>query len=1087
MGMWKVSGMGGALVGLALTAALTVGCSDPEVIDGEGEPDATVGEPDAGDVGGGGDVDAGGEGLERAEIDVDALLEAPGEGFVRAVQVQSPEKSIDGEVAQGLVGDWILENAFGRYQIGFGERVVGPCSWDGNPIAVSGAEEGAESVLGEICFLLNIGQTFRPELVEVLEDGAEGRAVVAVTGRPVPLDFLNVSSMVDEFAPGLLDALDFDPVRELPLTVTVYYALTPESRSLRVLTAMRNEGAAAEYVVAAHLVLSGSTGSYFNPLGGPKGWGYRSLGSDSLSADPVSYLGYFNRRGGYAVVPDAWEYMEREGMPVGAGMLAVSGAAGLLHGATDVLQTLAAPRSRWPETRGYQAIEPGAVTTVGYRLYPGDGQVSSATDVIFEAMALSTSRVGGRVVDAQGEGVEGVKVSALREGERTFVAGWTDADGAFGFDVPQGSWELRFREEGVLTRVTDVEVGSEDVALGDVALTEPGVMSVQVRDAAGEPVPARVVIACVNGCGDKREDSRERDAGLAPPYGWLRIEELGVSGEATLKMAPGDYRVSVNRGMTWSVWPPDATLTGGEVVSVSAGEEVMVEAEIAEVIDTTGALSADFHIHAMYSPDSNVSEEQRVLDFMSGGLDVMVSSDHDAISDFGAAIVRLGAQAQIASVVGSEITTSNLGHINAFPLRRDAGARRGGPLDWSNDGGLHLTLQEVVDRTREHPGEQVIQLNHPRKPMGAIGLLEADVITGQSFADPAARRMTDAFVDEVSGDTGLWTDDFDAIEVLNGFSEGDFWSSMRWWLAMVGRGFSPTATAVSDTHGVYGSLAASPRSFVMVDEGKDNAQTMVIDHLVERIKDGAVVGTTGPFMKVEIVSADQEVAGPGDVLDATSGEVTLKVDLQLTDWIDVDRLDLYINVPGEGLVGEPGEAVEEVLAPTQQVDVVWDEGAHRELVAQGTQAHYRWRQVVEVELEVAQDSYVVVVARGVNGRSMVPVLASSVKPMAFSNPVFLDADGGGYDNPPLEAYRQALLEARVSGEDVSQRRSGLREPVIRPGEALRAEHLSGLIEALSCSHGGEEAAHVHGHHHEHGHAHKAGHDHHHDGEGGHAH
>lgn len=1083
---WRALGTGRVWAGLALSGALAVGCSDPEVVDGEGELDVEVGEPDVADVGGGDDVDAGGEVLERAEIDVDAVLEAPGEGFVRAVQVQTPEESIGGDVAQGLVGDWILENDFGRYQIGFGERVVGPCSWDGNPIAVSRAEEGAESVLGEICFLLNIGQTFRPEVVEVLEDGSQGRAVVAVTGKPVPLDFLNVSSMVDEFAPGLLDALDFDPVRELPLTVTVYYALVPESRSLRVITAMRNEGAAAEYVVAAHLVLSGSTGSYFNPLGGPKGWGYRSLGSDSLSADPVSYLGYFNREGGYAVVPDAWEYLEREGLPVGAGMLAVSGAAGLLHGATDLLQTLAAPRSRWPVTRGYQAIEPGEVTHVGYRLYPGAGAVSSVTDAIFEDLALSAREVRGRVVNAQGEGVSGVKISALRDADRTFVAGWTGEDGEFAFDLLEGDWELRFREDGVLTRVSGVEVADEDVALGEVVLSEPGVMSIQVRDAAGEPVPARVVIACVNGCGDKREDSRERDAGLAPPYGWLRIEELGVSGEATLKMAPGDYRVSVNRGMTWSVWPADATATGGEVVSVSAGEEVVVEAEIAEVIDTTGALSADFHIHAMYSPDSNVSEEQRVLDFMAGGLDVMVSSDHDAISDFGAAIVRLGAQAQIASVVGSEITTSNLGHINAFPLQRDAQARRGGPLDWSNDGGLHLTLQEVVDRTREHPGEQVIQLNHPKKPMGAIGLLEADVITGQSFADPAARRMTDAFVDEVSGDTGLWTDDFDAIEVLNGFSEDDFWSSMRWWLAMVGRGFSPTATAVSDTHGVYGSLAASPRSFVMVDEGRDSAQTMAIDHLVARIKDGALVGTTGPFMKVE-VSSREEVAGPGDVLDAQSGSATLRVTLQLADWVDVDRLDIYMNVPAEGLVGAPGEAVEEALAPTQQVDVMWDEASHRELVAQGAQPHYRWRQEVEVELEVERDSYVVVVARGVNGRSMVPVLASSVKPMAFSNPVFLDADGGGYDNPPLAAYREALLEARASGEEVGQRRARLREPVIEPGEALRAEHLKGLIEALSCSHGGEEASHVHGHHHDHGQAHEGDHHHHHGSRSGHAH
>lgn len=1057
----------------ALAFVYLVGCSGEdvdEVPDVGAERDVSTE-----DVAAESDVADTGEGptLLPVELDFDEHFDGPGQGFVRGVQVESDEDLIDGEVAQGMLGDWLLENDHGRYLIGFGERVVGPCSWDGNPIELEAVDGGKAtgSVLGEICLLLNVGQTFRPELVELVEDGKEGRAIIAVTGRPVPLDFLNVSSMVADFAPGLLDIVDFDPERELPVTITVYYVLTPESRSLRVLTAIRNDGEEQEYVVAAHLILSGSTGSYFTPLGGRKGWGYRSLGADNLNADPVSFVGYFSRHAGYALVPDPAEHMQAR-LPVGGGMLAVSGVVAVIHGATDVLQLLTSSEDRWATTDGYLGMEPDGVATVGYRLYPSDGSVSSVSDSIFADLEVETTTISGRIVDHEGNAIGGAKVTALEGGDRSFTMSWTGEDGLFSMDVPDGQWELRVRAGGMLTPVTDIQAAGTALELGDIGVAQPATVQVEVRTANGEPTPARIVIACQGGCGERREDSREMDQIFGAPNGWLRIVEVGIDGDETLFLAPGEYRLSVNRGMTWTTWPQDATQTGGMALSLESGDAVTLEAEIAEVVDTSNTLSADFHIHAMASPDSSVADEQRVLDFLAGGLDVMVSSDHDGVVDFQPAIDALGAGAHITSVVGSEITASNLGHINVFPLERDETARRGGPLDWSRAGGYHLTLQEVIDATRQHPGEQVVQLNHPRLPLGAIGLLEADVLTGQSFAEREKLRMPDGDVDEVTGDTGLWTDDFDAIEVLNGFSMNNFWSSFRWWLIMVGRGFSPTATAVSDTHGIYGSLGASPRSFAFVDDGFDRPATMNLEHFVDRIRSGALIGTNGPFMRVEIRNINGAAAGLGDVLDASHGEVTAYITLEMPEWIDVDSLDVYINVGGEELQGAPGEAVSDPLEPTLRLPVVWDAQEHRELVASGEYDHYRLRQIVEVPLEVEADSYVVFVARGLSAGSMRPVIASSARPLAFSNPVYLDFDGGGYDNPPLAQLRQERL-SQGGQAAMSQRRSS--QVIIAPGEEITAENLGRLFEAMGCNHDddNEEVAGSHGHHHHgpHGHVH----------------
>ena len=1050
------------------TAGESVGPQDVSDGDAQGSDTSTPHDTDSDSEGDdGGTVEP--SQLTAVDIDFDASFDAAGDGFVRAAQVESEDDIIPGEVSQGVEGDWVLENDHGRYLVGLGNRVIGPCSWDGNVIDAEPFDQDGDSpgsVLGEICLLLNIGQTMRPQWAEVVEDGSDGRAVVAVTGEVGPLDFLNLRSMLTEMAPGLYDFIHLDPDRSPPLTITVYYVLTPDSRSLRVLTAFRNDGEDTEYFNATHLVLSGSTGSFFNPLSTRKGWGYNSLGVDNLEADPTSFVGYFAPHAGYAVVPDPVDHLEAE-LPAGGGMVAISGVVGIIHGATDLLRLLGATDAQLPNTDGYIGIEPGEVDTVGYRLYPADGSVSSASDIIFSDLGVETSTVRGRVVDAQGEPLSDVQVTPLKEGDRAFTMSRSDEDGQFSMNLPHGEWEIRARNEGQLTQLFDVETSGADVELGEIALQDPAEVEVRVRTPDGEPVPARIVVACSDACGERRPTSRERDQTFVAPRGWLQIVEVGIDGNATLRLFEGEYRISVNRGMTWTTWPQDAVDTGGTLIDVSAGDQEQLDVEIAEVVDTSGMLSADFHIHAMASPDSSTGDRERVRDFLAGGLDVMVSSDHDAVVDFQPTIDALGVGDHITSVVGNEITAANLGHINAFPLEYDPQARRGGPLDWSGDGGYHLTLQELADATRSNPGEQVIQLNHPRAPAGTIGVLQADVLTGQSFADPDLLRMSDANVDEETGDTGLWSDDFDAIEVYNGFSMNNFWDSFRWWLTMVGRGFSPTATAVTDTHGIYGSLGASPRSFVLVDEDSDTPATMDLENFVAQIRSGALLGTSGPMMHVLLRNHDDEGATMGQTLDVSGGTATAQITLEMPEWIDVDTLDVYVNIPADELQGEPGESITDPVEPTQRIQVEWED-EHRELVAEGNYEHHRLRQTVEIELEVESDSYVVFLARGLNGRDMLPVVSNSGQPLAFSNPVFLDADGGGYDTPPLMQARlqQLAITASERGLDGSPSRA-----IIETADDVTEENLGRLLEELQCEHGFTADD---GHHHDHG---SHGHDH----------
>jgi hypothetical protein len=76
----------------------------------------------------------------------------------------------------------------------------------------------------------------------------------------------------------------------------------------------------------------------------------------------------------------------------------------------------------------------------------------------------------------------------------------------------------------------------------------------------------------------------------------------------------------------------------------------------------------------------------------------------------------------------------------------------------------------------------------------------------------------------------------------------------------------------------------------------------------------------------------------------------------------------------------------------------WDVGASTERI--------RFREVFDVTVQ--RDAYVVVRVDG--DRPLAPVVGDTrrfeVRPLALTNPVFLDVDGNGqYDSPPIPARR----------------------------------------------------------------------------------
>jgi len=198
------------------------------------------------------------------------------------------------------------------------------------------------------------------------------------------------------------------------------------------------------------------------------------------------------------------------------------------------------------------------------------------------------------------------------------------------------------------------------------------------------------------------------------------------------------------------------------------------------------------------------------------------------------------------------------------------------------------------------------------------------------------------------------------------------------------------------------------------------------------VNEGRVIGTTGPFVRVTLAGDDGALAGlAGDqprLVAARGGAATLRVEIQSPLWAEFDQIEIYANtvpvaVPEEGPHGTtvPRYGVE----PTQVLNAGADFSVEQvDFELRGVRAG-RWQTEVEVPLSVERDTWVVVLVRGTDGvsRPLWPMnpqdlehdsnqtlddltdgnLGEGGNPaLAFTNPLFLDADGNGRFDPSHE-------------------------------------------------------------------------------------
>jgi hypothetical protein len=462
-------------------------------------------------------------------------------------------------------------------------------------------------------------------------------------------------------------------------------------------------------------------------------------------------------------------------------------------------------------------------------------------------------------------------------------------------------------------------------------------LAFDVRDArTGQPIPCKLTFVGVDGTPTPAFTRVDigRAEGERAIAAYDRI--MSAAGTGLARVPVGSYDVYVSRGLEWSIDVHRRVRVGPEGVAISS--------RLDHVVETPGWLSADFHVHAARSPDSIVPMPHRIIEFVSDGVDMIVSTDHNVVADYRPVIEALGVQELITSAPGDELTTASWGHFGAFPLPRD--------LEQPGQGAVLVQARspkEIFAGVRRHAPEAVIDVHHPRLDP-SVGYFTIGGL--DPHADKASRRG--------------FSFDFDAVEVLNGYQDPVRRSVDRTiddWLGLLNHGHLATATGNSDTHHLTYNIGGYPRNFVRVRDDRPAAVTAA--EVAGSLKAHHAFFTTGPIVRFKVGPADI-----GDLAPAPGGHAVADLAVDAAPWISVDRVILYVD----------GKEVRRWRVPPST-------GVRR----------FQER----VDLQTDGDGYAVVRVDG--DRLMAPVVGDTrtfgVRPLALTNPIFLDVDGNGRYDP----------------------------------------------------------------------------------------
>ncbi len=439
------------------------------------------------------------------------------------------------------------------------------------------------------------------------------------------------------------------------------------------------------------------------------------------------------------------------------------------------------------------ALEAASVACQSARVYEferflavGAGDIGSVSDTVFAARGTPTGTVQGFVRwRDSGANATNATVFVLRDPDPTQkwataddvitanhlidgspgVLNAVDADvgldpvedGTFSATLPAGHYVLIAMDEKkiVVGDPIQLEVKAGQTYVVAPSLPTPAIVHIETTDGAGAALPAKATVVKLGADGKPLW----RDGGRRPYFGQGRlgigVQFLGfaMDGKFDVPLEAGPYQVVVSHGPEYGILNTNITL--------AAADDKPVQATLQREVNTAGWVATDFHLHAEPSFDSGMPLATRVATVASEGLEYVASTDHDVLSNYQPFIEEFGIQSWLKAVVGSEVSTLEIGHYIGFPLQYNAlDVPSHGSVDWYCEQSQTIVNNILAKSGFTSSDKPSTIVAHPRD--GFLGWAEQGGVNAYSLqralsslenANPVLRTM------------GC---DFDAMEMYNG-------------------------------------------------------------------------------------------------------------------------------------------------------------------------------------------------------------------------------------------------------------------------------------------------------------------------------
>ncbi|MEZ4401851.1 MAG: CehA/McbA family metallohydrolase [Kofleriaceae bacterium] len=965
-----------------------------------------------------------------------------------AITPANPGELLTGPAAQGQVGDFFLRNDRARFIVGAATRVLGVVPQGGNVIDAALVVDGQPlpDHFGELSMVYKAGRTCEPTRVEVVADGsAGGAAVLRSIGKTGNNDFINMRGI------GLLPIPDeINPDIDDELECATTYILRPDATELEVYWSVWN---GTTRKVAAPLGALNDTGGETEAWSNGRGFERAGIGAlSSLSTPaPIDYVVYQGPGPAYGIVPRFDDATRSAGFIIAGVSIVLFGGENLL----DIFDASTFHLQLPPQTGVMQRVDlvlgqDAEDVDVAWRSARAEALVDLTGTVV---MSDGGSPAGARVgvyLDVDGDGAIGPDDT---------ITSYLDAaaDGTFAGKIPATGTFLVRAERKDVGRSPAVAAGP------GVALTIPAPVRLdyQILDAAtGDTMPGRLLVLGVHPAyPDQRVfETYDRLAGVVRSIHAVAGTSTGTLADPALYLpAGGTYRVYASRGTEWSTAsarfdataPGEVTLPLHHVIDTAGylAAEFHVhqigspDSPVGSMERVRSALSAGVELFAVTDHDV-VSDLQPLVEDLAAE-DLLRVVPGIEITPFAYGHFNAYPMQPQATPNGGAVDWgrgSTLGKAMT-PGEIFAGARaRGARVVEVN----HPRGSSALSRFQAYFDRANLTYDYAQRT------IDGD-FAGADIPNDWLRLP----------DESLWNDGWNALEIWNGFAVGDTDGDgrreltsldrvLRDWFNMLNLGYYVAPVGNSDTHTSVSDPLGMPRNMVRVADDSEAALAdgSATGEVMQTLEGSAVardiVVTNGPMLAV--TAAGQPAIGRQ--VPAASGTVTLQVTVTAPAWADVDTLEVFANATPVSPVPDQITSALHPLAcwtsrPLPSV-VAPDPCAGGDLPVQamtvqtvsvpgpGNVGFLRATVTVTIDRAdipsapgaVGADAWLVFRARGAKAvfpllqgdlvdDTTLPILVSGtpaevdallrsgigVPATAFTAPVFIDFDGGGYRAP----------------------------------------------------------------------------------------